>query len=80
VTPVDLAPLASDMPRTWIRTIPDVVVPPDRQQRFVRNVSDQTSCDVIDIDAAHMCMISRPAALARIINNISGRHQAQHSG
>ena len=74
---VDLSPLASAMPRTWVRTIHDAVVPPDRQTRFAENVGD---CDVIDLDAAHMCMISRPAALARIVNDIAHRSEAAHSG
>jgi pimeloyl-ACP methyl ester carboxylesterase len=55
----------------------DLVVPPDRQARFARNVGD---CDVIDLDAAHMCMISQPAALAQIINDIAGGSEALHSG
>ncbi|HEX4015427.1 MAG TPA: alpha/beta hydrolase [Frankiaceae bacterium] len=74
---VDLAPLASTMRRTWVRTIHDVVVPPDRQRRFARNVG---SCEVIELDAAHMCMISQPAALAGIINGIARSSEVPHSG
>ncbi len=80
---VDLTPLASaasaasSMPRTWVRTIHDVVVPPDRQQRFAGNVG---KCNVVDLDAAHMCMISRPQALAEIINGLARRSEAAHSG
>ncbi len=77
---VDLAPLRSSMPRTWVRTMHDVIVPPDRQQRFARNVSDVTSCDVIDLEAAHMCMISQAQALAQLINAIACRSEPAHSG
>jgi pimeloyl-ACP methyl ester carboxylesterase len=77
---VDLSPLRSSMPRTWVRTLHDVVVPADRQRRFVRNVSDVTAYDTIDLDAAHMCMISRPAALAKILNDIARGSEAVHSG
>jgi pimeloyl-ACP methyl ester carboxylesterase len=75
--PVDLAPLRSAVPRTWVRTMRDVVVPPDRQARFAKNVGD---CDVIDVDAAHMCMISKPQALAGIINRLARRSEGPHSG
>jgi pimeloyl-ACP methyl ester carboxylesterase len=65
---VDLSALRSAMPCTWVRTLRDAVVPPERQTRFVGNVGD---CDVIDIDAAHMCMISQPSALGGILNRIA---------
>jgi pimeloyl-ACP methyl ester carboxylesterase len=66
--PVDLAPLRAAVPRTWVRTLQDAIVPADRQLRFAGNVGD---CEVIDMDAAHMCMISQPEALAQIINRIA---------
>jgi hypothetical protein len=46
----------------------------------VDDVEDVARVDVIDFDAAHMCMISQPAALARIINDIANRSEAPHSG
>ena len=42
---VDLSPLRTPMPRTWVRTLHDASVDPDRQLRFAENVGD---CDVID--------------------------------
>ena len=66
--PVDLTPLRSAMPRTWVRTLHDAIVPADKQLRFAGNVGD---CPVIDLDAAHMCMISKPRELAAIINRIA---------
>lgn len=56
------------MPRTWVRPLRDASVTPDRQLRFAKNVGD---CNVIDLDAAHMCMISKPAELAAIVSNIA---------
>lgn len=65
---VDLSPLRSVMPRTWVHTLQDAVVPPERQTRFTGNVGDSA---VIELDAAHMCMISQPEALAGIINRLA---------
>ena len=62
--PVDLAPLRTGMPRTWIRTLQDLIVPADKQLRFAGNVGD---CAVLDIDAGHMCMVSQPEELASLL-------------
>jgi hypothetical protein len=37
------------------------------------SVSAVGRCDVIDLDAGHMCMISRPAELAGILNDIAAK-------
>lgn len=66
--PVDLAPLRSAMPRTWVRTMRDAVVAADKQLRFARNAGVD---DVVDLDAAHMGMISRPVELARLLDGIA---------
>ena len=66
--PVDLAPLRVPFPRTWVRTVHDAILDPDKQLRFAQNVGD---CEVVDIDAAHMAMISQPEALAQILNGIA---------
>lgn len=67
--PVDLSPLRRALPRTWIRTLHDAVVSPDKQLRFAANVEH---CDVVDLDAAHMCMISKPAETAGLLQAIAG--------
>jgi pimeloyl-ACP methyl ester carboxylesterase len=67
--PVDLSPLRSPVPRTWIRTMGDTIVAPDKQLRFAANVGD---CPVVDLDAGHMCMVSRPAALAALLRDRRG--------
>ena len=67
--PVDLSGLrGASCRRTWIRTMQDVIVPPDKQLRFAANVGD---CDVVDLDAGHMCMISRPDALAALLRRLA---------
>lgn len=65
--PVDLSPLR-DVPCTWVRTLHDAIVSPAKQQRFAANID---GCDIVDIDAAHMCMISQPEKLAAILNRIA---------
>lgn len=62
---VDLSPLRADMPRTWVRTLADLVLPPDQQVRFAVNAGN---CPIVDIDSGHMCMVSKPAKLAAILN------------
>ena len=38
--PVDLSPLRSPVPRTWVRPLHDAIVDPDTQLRFTGNVGD----------------------------------------
>ena len=66
--PVDLAPLRSTIPRTWIRTLQDIIVTREKQLRFAGNVGH---CAMIDLDAGHMCMVSQPEATASILNRIA---------
>jgi pimeloyl-ACP methyl ester carboxylesterase len=66
--PVDLSPLAAPFPRTWVRPLHDRIIDPEKQLRFARNVGN---CRIVDIDAAHMCMISQPGELARILSTIA---------
>jgi pimeloyl-ACP methyl ester carboxylesterase len=67
--PVDLSALAGpNPPRTWVRTLQDAIIDPEKQLRFVGNVGP---CRVLDLDAAHMCMISKPMELAMIVNGIA---------
>jgi pimeloyl-ACP methyl ester carboxylesterase len=68
--PVDLVPLRSRMPRTWVRPLHDAIVDRDKQLRFARNAG---RCEVIDLDAGHMCMITQPKPLAAILDRIARR-------
>ena len=67
--PVDLSPLRSGVASTWVRTLQDLIVAPEKQLRFARNVGEK--CRVVDLDAGHMCMVSQPAATAEIIDRIA---------
>jgi hypothetical protein len=68
--PVDLSPLRSPTPRTWIRPLRDETVDPAKQLRSAANVGD---CEVIDPDAGHMCMITQPQQLPAILDDIASR-------
>jgi hypothetical protein len=39
--------------------------------RFIGNVGE--GCEVVELDAGHMCMISQPEALAEILDGIAAR-------
>ena len=66
--PVDLSPLRAPMPRTWVRTLQDIIVPAAKQSRFADNVGN---CPVVDVDAGHMCMVSQPERLAEILDDVA---------
>jgi pimeloyl-ACP methyl ester carboxylesterase len=63
--PVDLAVVAS-VPCTYVRLTRDVTLPPTAQEAAITALGEPT---VIDLEAGHMGMISRPADLARIIEH-----------
>jgi pimeloyl-ACP methyl ester carboxylesterase len=67
--PVDLTPLQRPFPRTWIRTVHDAIVAPEDQLRYAEHAG---GCEVVDLDAAHMCMITKPAELAALLDAIAG--------
>ena len=51
-------------PCTWVRTLRDLILEPDKQLGFAATLP---ACEVVDLDAGHMCMVSRPADLAGIL-------------
>jgi pimeloyl-ACP methyl ester carboxylesterase len=63
--PSDLTGLRRPIPRTYIRLLQDAAVSLDVQNRMIDNLGDT---QVLDLDAAHMAMISRPQELAELIN------------
>ena len=69
--PVDTTPLAN-VSCTWVRTLHDLIVVPSKQDTFAAGIPG--GCDVVDIDAAHMCMISKPKETAAILNEIAARY------
>ena len=64
---VSLGPLRG-VASTWVRTMRDLAVSPEKQLRFAGNVGD---CRVVDLDAGHMCMVSQPTATAAIVNDLA---------
>jgi pimeloyl-ACP methyl ester carboxylesterase len=71
-SPVDLAPLRPELPSTWVCTLQDMIVAADKQRRFARNVGP--NCEVIDLDAGHMCMVGRAERTAGILDGIAARY------
>lgn len=71
-SPVDLAPLRPDLPSTWVCTLQDMIVAADKQRAFAVNVGPR--CEVIDLDAGHMCMVGQPARTAEILDGIAARY------
>lgn len=64
--PVDLRGLRAGVPLTWVKLLRDAIVPPDRQERFAHRIG----AELVELDAGHMAMISRPAQLAQRLHSI----------
>jgi pimeloyl-ACP methyl ester carboxylesterase len=71
-SPVDLAPLRADLPSTWVCTLQDMIVAAHKQRRFATNVGP--NCEVVDLDAGHMCMVGQPERTAEILDGIAARY------
>jgi pimeloyl-ACP methyl ester carboxylesterase len=69
--PVPLAITSAAVPpRFWVRTMLDELVDPATQLRF----AERAGCsEVFDLEAGHMCMVSKPAELASILNEVAAR-------
>jgi len=65
--PMILASMPRDIRRVWIRLNDDRIVVPEKQDRFIENLG---GCEVIELDAGHMAMVSRPQDLARLLSTI----------
>ena len=68
--PSQLAGLAHPIARTWVRLLQDAIVTVEMQDAYVATIG---GADVVDVDAAHMAMISQPIALAQILDEIAVR-------
>ncbi len=68
--PADLSGLGHPIPRTWVRLLRDAIVPVTVQDA---NIARLGGAEVIDLDAAHMAMISRPAELAAVLDAVADR-------
>ena len=53
------------LPRTYVRLRRDASLTLEAQDRMIANLG---GADVVDLDAAHLAMISQPVALAAILN------------
>jgi len=71
-SPVDLAPLRPDLPSTWVCTLQDMIVAADKQRRFAKNVGP--NCEVVDLDAGHMCMVGQPERTAEILDEVAAQY------
>jgi pimeloyl-ACP methyl ester carboxylesterase len=65
--PVDLAGLRHPVRRTWVRLTGDRIFPPEVQDEMAARTGCTT---VVDIASGHMAMISRPRALADVLNQV----------
>jgi pimeloyl-ACP methyl ester carboxylesterase len=65
--PSDLYGLSYPIPRTYVRLLRDASIELDTQNEMIANLGET---EVVDLDAGHMAMISRPKALADIINGL----------
>jgi pimeloyl-ACP methyl ester carboxylesterase len=67
--PVDLTGLWSDVPATYVRLSADKTLPPDQQSASIAAIrASGKDVTEVEIDAGHMVMISKPAALAAVLN------------
>jgi hypothetical protein len=62
--PMELAGIGS-VPRTYVRLLQDRSLTLETQDRMIANLEP---CDVVDLDAGHMAMITQPEALAALLN------------
>ena len=67
--PVDLTGLDGPVPRTYVRLARDASIDLDAQNRMTGNIE---RCEVADLDAGHMAMISQPAELAAVLAALVG--------
>jgi pimeloyl-ACP methyl ester carboxylesterase len=55
-------------PITWVRLMADTIFPPELQTSIAERVGAHT---IVDLDAGHLAMISRPAEVAAILNGVA---------
>jgi pimeloyl-ACP methyl ester carboxylesterase len=65
--PMVLSTMPPGVRRVWVRLTRDQIVIPVKQDGFIDNVG---GAEVVDLDAGHMAMISRPEELAAILNAV----------
>ena len=65
--PVDLSGVGPPPPCTYVRLLRDASLSVESQTRMAAELGD---AHIVDLDAGHMAMISRPVALAEVLNAI----------
>jgi pimeloyl-ACP methyl ester carboxylesterase len=66
---VSRAGIPPELPKTFVKLGRDQSLPPDNQDQLIENLrgSPGGPVEVVEIDAGHMVMISRPDALAAVL-------------
>lgn len=67
--PSRLAGLGHGVPMTYVKLLKDEVLPPTLQDEMIAHLG---SADVVELDAGHDAMVSRPDALASLLNRLAG--------
>ncbi len=65
------------IPRTYVRPMHDHALGRSTQNRMIRLLGD---VDVVDIDAGHNVMISRPSEIAALVNSVARRRLTDVTG
>ena len=68
--PVDLSGLRHPIPRSWVKLMRDRTPPPEQVDVLARRVGCN---DVIEMASDHFAMITHPAELADVLNEIHSR-------
>jgi pimeloyl-ACP methyl ester carboxylesterase len=70
--PVDLAGLRQPVPRTYVRLLHDAAIEPAAQDRMIGTLraTADVEVDVVDLDVAHMAMLSAPERLAALLGSL----------
>jgi pimeloyl-ACP methyl ester carboxylesterase len=74
--PMELAGLRLGVPATYIKLLQDRTVVPDLQDTMIANIGQP---EVVELDAGHDAMVSRPERLAQALNTIAERALSSRS-
>lgn len=66
--PMDLAGLRHPVPRTFVRPLRDQTFSAEKQDEMIAHLDP---VEVVEVDAGHDLMISKPAALAPVLNALT---------
>jgi pimeloyl-ACP methyl ester carboxylesterase len=74
--PVSRAGLPAELPKTYVRLLRDQSLPPDLQDELIANLraSPGGTVEIVELDAGHLAMVSRPERLAGVLDGIAARY------